>query len=358
MGKKDKQPATFIGLSNRLIMIIVIFATALESMGGATLFIKCLYSFFMPLMFLNAGIIIHRNVVSGSDSWREFIRGLFRTFIITYFLWALIYSIFSYKNLLWIVYGSKEALIYAGTLDILWFLPCMFIARLLNEIVFHIVDALPLDNKKIGCGVFIIIFFAIGVLLPKLPVYGYPWCLNAGFIASGFMLLGYLLRDAFEIVAKKPIIVIAGLIVSIAVFLFGTVFRADSLVLMHMETSDFGNILWFFINALSGSMMLLFAAMLLTRCWKRDGAVIRPEDETGYNKTILGTFVIHRPLLQQVVTPLLMLMLPIQLPKFVLVLTGFIITKIISGWIIKMLAKTIPQLFGIYYAETNSVKEA
>ncbi len=83
MGKKDKQPATFIGLSNRLIMIIVIFATALESMGGATLFIKCLYSFFMPLMFLNAGIIIHRNVVSGSDSWREFIRGLFRTFIIT-----------------------------------------------------------------------------------------------------------------------------------------------------------------------------------------------------------------------------------------------------------------------------------
>ena len=139
------------------------YKTKPELMGGATLFIKCLYSFFMPLMFLNAGIIIHRNVVSGSDSRREFIRGLFRTFIITYFLWALIYSIFSYKNLLWIIYGSKEALIHAGTLEILWFLPCMFIARLLNEIVFHIVDALPLGNKKIGCGVFIIIFFAIGV---------------------------------------------------------------------------------------------------------------------------------------------------------------------------------------------------
>ena len=96
------------------------------------------------------------------------------------------------------------------------------------------------------------------------------------------------------------------------------------------------------------------------RLWnisRAQGAVIRPEDETGYKKTTLGTFVIHRPLLQQVVIPLLLL-LPIQIPKLVLVLIGFVITKIISGWIIRILAKTIPQLFGIYHAGTNLPKEA
>lgn len=352
MEKKEKKPATFIGLSSKLTMLIVILATAVGSMAGDVFFLKCLYAFFMPMMFLNAGIIIHRQVTPGGGTWWEFIRGLLRAYIITYLLWALIYSVFSYKNFLWIVYGSKEALTNAGTLDILWLLPCMFLARLFNEIVFHIVDALPLGNKKTGCGIFMILFFVIGMILPKLPTYGYPWCINVAFVASGFMLLGFLLRDAIEIIARKPAFIIAGLVIFIALFCLGTVLRSGDLGIMYMGSAEYGNPLWFFVNAISGSMIILFLSMLLTRYWKREGAVIKAEDEAGYNRTTLGTFVIHRPLLQQVIMPLLLL-IPISIPKVVIVIVSFVVTKIISGWIIKVLARSIPQLFGIYHTSED-----
>jgi hypothetical protein len=120
-----------------------------------------------------------------------------------------------------------------------------------------------------------------------------------------------------------------------------------------MRSGDYGNLFWFFLNALTGCLMVLSLAALLSRSWKKDGPVIDEHEEAGLNRTTMGFFVIHMPLLQQVILPLMRL-LPFPLPQGVLFLAGLVLTRIISGWMIKVSTRYVPQLFGIYPSELLS----
>jgi len=86
---------------------------------------------------------------------------------------------------------------------------------------------------------------------------------------------------------------------------------------------------------------------LISRNWKKHGPVINEQNEEGINRVTMGILVIHMPLLQQVVLPLLGL-IPFTIPKMLIFLVGMVVTKFISGYLIKVLARYVPQLFGIF----------
>ena len=344
--KKKKEPATLLHVANVITVLVIILATATARMGETAMFRRVLFAFHMPLFFILSGMILEQHKGEGNKGWIEFLRQIFRTLAIPYFIWALIYSTFSYQNLGWIFYGSYQALDLAQTLNFLWFLSCTFIARIISEYVLCFLDGIKAPRVAGGV-VAAVVLFAAGLILPKIENIGYPWCFNTALVASGFLILGYSLRELVEVWAKKVVLVLVTLLVSAGVFVFGTVMRGDALEMVLMRSGDFGNPLWFFVNALAGSVFVISLSALLTRSWKKEGSVITERDETGVNRVTLGTFVIHMPLLQQVVLPL-MALIPVALPNAVIFIVGMVVTKVLSGFIIKVFVRYIPQVFGIY----------
>ncbi|MBR4703576.1 MAG: acyltransferase [Oscillospiraceae bacterium] len=344
--KAKKQASTLLHTANVLAMLVIILATATARMGEEAMFRRVLFSFHMPLFFLLSGLILEQHRGEGKKGWLRFIQHMVLAFVIPYFLWALIYSMFSYQNLAWVLYGSFEALERAKTLNILCFLPCMFVARLLAEAALGSLRRFKRSPRLASLGT-AVVFFAIGLLLPKIRGIGYPWCINSAFVAAGFLLLGYSLRELVEAWARKPAAVVAAFVLSAALFCGGTVLRGERLDMVLLRSGEYGNLFWFFLNAFSGSLTVLGLSALWTRPWKKDGPVITQRDEAGISRVTLGTFVVHMPLLQQVILPLLGL-IPLSLPPIVLFLAGMVVTKIISRWLIRGLTRFVPQLFGIY----------
>lgn len=224
----------------------------------------------------------------------------------------------------------------------------MFVARILVEGVLFIVPKMPV-NKRIGILLFTVLSLVIGVILPKTGGLSYPWCADAAFSAAGFMLLGYLIREWLEIIAKKPSFTIGMFIASLALFLAGTVARGENLEMVFMRSRDYGNLFWFFLNALSGCLVVLSISALISHNWTKNTPVISELDEAGINRVTMGIFVIQMPLLQQVILPLIGL-LPFVMPQAVMFLIAMVLTKQIAGLIIRVFARNVPQLFGIYPA--------
>ncbi len=352
MKRKKREAPAFLKTANALTVLVIILAAVTGQFAETGLFRRVLFSFHMPMFFLLCGISPMKHRDGEKGGWFNFVRQMALFFVVPYILWALIYSNFSYKHLIWVLYGSWNALEKAQTLTILWFLPCMFVARILLEGVLVLIPKLPF-GKRFGLLVFAGISLTIGVLLPNIGGLSYPWCSDIAFAATGFMLLGYSIRDGIERIAKKPAIVLGMFAVSAAALLAGTLFRGENLEMVLMRSGDYGNLFWFFLNALTGCLMVLSLAALLSRSWKKDGPVIDEHEEAGLNRTTMGFFVIHMPLLQQVILPLMRL-LPFPLPQGVLFLAGLVLTRIISGWMIKVSTRYVPQLFGIYPSELLS----
>ena len=339
--KGKKAPSTFMHTVNTITMLIIILSTATSRLGDTAPFRKILFSFHMPLFFLVSGLVLDRK----KGSWVAFEKMLGLKYAVPYFLWALIYSVFSYRHLGWILYGSCQALDKAQTLIILCFMTTMLVARNLVELALEVINRPGLKNRYYGlCAA--LLFFAVGILLPKIESIGYPWNCNVAFTAAGFLMLGYALRDVIEKEAKKLVFIIAAFAVSLIIFCCGTVLRMDQLDMVYLRSGDYGNIFWFFVNALSGSILVVSLSMLIKQTWKNEGSLITERDEAGISPVTLGTFVIHMPLMLQVILPLLS-MIPVNLPPIILFLAAMVLTKFISGKIIKFVARYVPQLFGM-----------
>ena len=127
--KKKGDAVTFLKTANTITILVIILATATARMGETLLFRRVIFTFHMPIFFLLCGLELITHKEEGKKGWCDFLRRMALSFVFPYFLWSLIYSNFSYKNLIWLLYGSYESLIRAGTLPILWFFPCMFMVR-------------------------------------------------------------------------------------------------------------------------------------------------------------------------------------------------------------------------------------
>ena len=344
--KKKTGAVTFLKTANTITISIIILATATARMGETSLFRRVLFTFHMPIFFLLCGLALVTHKGKGENGWCDFLRKMALSFIFPYFLWSLIYSNFSYRNLIWLLYGSYEALIRAGTLPILWFFPCMFAARIILEGVISLASGFD-SVKRFALPLLAVFLFLVGILLPKLGNLSYPWCINIAFTVAGFMLLGYSMKPLIEKIAKNPVCTVLIFVLSATVFTAGSVLRADRLEMVLLRSGDYGDIVWFFVNSLSGCLLILSISSLISRNWKKHGPVINEQNEEGINRVTMGILVIHMPLLQQVVLPLLGL-IPFAIPKMLIFLVGMAVTKFISGYLIKVIARYVPQLFGIF----------
>ena len=344
--KKKRGAVTFLKTANTITISIIILATATARMGETSLFRRVLFTFHMPIFFLLCGLALVTHKGKGQNGWCDFLRRMALSFIFPYFLWSLIYSNFSYRNLIWLLYGSYEELIRDGTLPILWFFPCMFMARIISErvIVFTLSFA---SIKRFTLPLFTALLFIVGIFLPKIGNLSYPWCINIAFTAAGFMLVGYSIKPLIEKVANNLLSTVLIFIFSATVFIAGSVLRAESLEMVLLRSGDYGNIIWFFVNSFSGCLLVLSISSLISRNWEKNEPVISEQNEEGINRVTMGILVIHMPLLQQVILPLLGL-IPFAIPKILIFPIGMILTKFISGYLIKVIARYVPQLFGIF----------
>lgn len=263
-----------------------------------------IYAFHMPLFFLVSGTVAKCRGDFGGKGIAAFVGKNMMAIMVPYFLWAFIYLPFRFESIPWVFYGSWAALDKIGTSTALWYLPCLFCARM----EFAVLDWLAGKASVSRSWLFPVlapVAFAVGFLLPR-PAIGYPWGLNTSFIALGFLILGYAIRDFLAANDRGTLGgQFAVFAVAIALFFCGTWLRRDTLSLVGMFNFQYGDLFWFFWNAFAGSAAVLALSSLLAKI---------PQDAVGgrfrtfltwLGRNTIGIYLLHLPIVRFFVAPLM-----------------------------------------------------
>jgi len=260
------------------------------------------YAFHMPLFFILAGFFVKAKARYSAEGWRSFLRRNFLALMVPYFIWGVVYMPFSYVHLGQLTYGSWLQLRDIGTLTSLWFLPAMFVGRVVCEVVHALAWKLKASDR-LFVGLSVPVFFALGFLLPHhndiVSGWGNVWQYDVGLMAAGYMMLGTLTRPFLDRLAKANCgLVCTAFVVSAALFAAGFLLERPLLTAgrdmsMLMCNAEYGPWAWCLANALTGSVMTLALAMLVSRVlpgsrgWLFVGA------------NTMGVYLIHKPLLAE-----------------------------------------------------------
>lgn len=148
-------------------------------------------SFHMPLFFVASGYTVKQ--ISGISGLLRYIIKRMIGILFPYYLFAMLFSDFSIKNILCIVYGSHQTLsATGGYIAVGWFLPCLFMT---NVIVCAIIYVLH-DKNNILIDFFIVFaLFTMSYILLKIkPSVGYPMNLDISFMGAGFAYSGHMIK--------------------------------------------------------------------------------------------------------------------------------------------------------------------
>ena len=348
MGSVSAKPIKRIG-SIDIVKGITIFLVIVGHAAGnldTPAYRVALYYFHMPLFFLVSGMVLKPSGSYDKGHWVRFLSKNLLALMVPYFIWGAIYSQFCYANLGWILYGSWQGLGKAGTLTSLWFLPCLFVARVMMEILFMLFRKVKTNSRLLAalCAPFA---FTVGFLLPSLEA-GYPWCADSAFVALGFLLTGYAAQDVLKkfYTSVRPIWYWIAMVVTIGMFAFGTFGRQQSMELILICGSVYGNLFWFFWNALSGSAAALFLAMIISNWGKQYPVFAWIKKKISYAGTLtFGIFILHKPFLQEICMGLLGKM-GFTAYDFLPVLAASFVTLILCCVAIRVINRFVPQLLG------------
>lgn len=327
----------------KAITIFLVIVGHTTSNTDTVMYRRVLYAFHMPLFFFLAGLSTKPRPVHGFRDWRQFLRKNTLALVVPYVIWGLIYGPFSFANLPQLAYGSWEALGQIGTLTSLWYLVGFFVARVFVQVIINLLDVRGKADDTLVCGLCSLPLFAIGLLLPRLEQ-GYPWCANVAFVAAGFILLGIGLRRNLLIFAiQNEWILLGTLIGNIALLAVGTVARGDACDLVLMCGSQYGNLFWFFLNSASGTMAVLITSMLLVRI-ARELLSIRLGFISFIGMHTMGIFLLHKPVLQEVLMPFFSSWIPG--PQLVVALVASLAALALSMGLCVVIEHYIPELLG------------
>ena len=343
MAKKKKTRIELIDVAKAVTIFLVILGHTTGNLD-TSLFRRVLYSFHMPLFFFLAGMSIKPVPVKGWEQWRQFIRKNILALMVPYFIWGLIFAPFSFEIFPKLFYASWVALGEIGTLTSLWFLPAFFISRMMVQGIISLSFSIGSKRPKLLYTAAAVIMSTIGLLLPHLDQ-GYPWCLDVAFVASGFVLMGIVLRNHLLILAQQKWIVLCAVFAaSLTLLHCSTVLRGDSLELILMCDSRYGSAFWFYVNSIAGTMTVLAFSMLFIRIAREGTRPFSFNVVTYIGMHTMGIFLLHKNLLQQLILPLLFRFLP-DMGFFTLFL-GSCIALCVSTLMCIVIEKYIPQLLG------------
>ena len=339
-----------------IFMVVLGHTATNEEIAGAhpAMLVKILYSIHMPLFFFLSGLSISTKPLKGWKMWRLFLRKTVLTIAIPYLLWALIYCNFSFENLGWILYGSWIALGKTGTVTSLWYLSCLFVARVLVQGVITLM--VRIDNRRPAYLIPAAVCLVIGALFPRLEI-GYPWCFDIAFVACGCILLGIAARNGIiELSVQKGWVLISLLTVSIFLYVLTVSLAGDQFTVLLMANGVYGNLFVSLVLTILGGFAILMLSMILKRManeWLR-GMNLQPLIYLGQHT--MGVFLLHKPMLQNVFMPAFGNLFGGG-PNMVIRLLSTIASILVSLWLVKLIAYWIPEIVGIFSKDRIAGKE-
>ncbi len=258
----------------------------------------------------------------------------------------LIYAPFSFKNIAGLLYGSYAEITRIGSLTSLWYLSCLFSARIIVQALISLLGFMGVKNFEKWCVVFALILFAIGLNIPVIEG-GYLWNFDVAFIAGGFILLGMALRLPILILAQQENFILALVfIASLILFYVGTFARADSLDLSIMANATYGNIFYFFYNSIFGTILILLISMIIARFAHESPHPFSLNFMTYYiGQHTLGIFLLHKNFLWEVAMPFTKNFMA-GYPEFSQAFIGAVISFIFAAVMCLIIERFVPQLLG------------
>lgn len=289
--KKDRILA--IDYLKAISIIFVVFSHINNYNSSAKIWTVC---FAANAFFFSHGMVFRQKISKRSD-WKDFILNRLISIMAPYLIWAMIYASFDIKNVLKIAYSSHESLSLAGSLTSLWFLPCLFAADIIFELILCIAD--KFSSKK-GKSVLIIaamiLIMAVCAFIPH-PAKGWPFeadvALQAAvWIGAGYLTMAVLKNKIASDNGKKTNIFILLLIAAAGFALSLTAFINTSMPGGYVMVAEarYGNYLLYIASAAGGTVFSVALSFILARI--KNTIFIKTFQLIGQNTMII--FAIHK----------------------------------------------------------------
>lgn len=139
-------------------------------------------------------------------------------------------------------------------------------------------------------------------------------------------------------------VLLATFAASLVVLFLGTVARGDACDLVLMCGSQYGNILWFFVNSVAGTMAVLTGSMLLVRVAHEGIYPFSLAAVSFIGMHTMGIFLLHKPVLQEVLMPFFSGLLPG--PQLIAAVVASIFALAVSMGLCVVIEHYIPELLG------------
>lgn len=223
-----------------------------------------LYSFHMPLFFVLAGITYNQDKYS---DLHMLIKNKIKTLLIPYLMFAVFINIYKactliqtyvrgqlsdvkllIKSILGIVIQIRNSDYYGG----IWFLPCIFIAFILLNLIIKISKG----KKHISCAIGAACMLA-EYLYSKYIDIKLPWGADAAFAAVFFMILGYELKDILYKLKQGRTTLLFGIVALLINIAFTYLNNRILSVGIDMSCNRYGNLIYFVVAALSGIAFII-----------------------------------------------------------------------------------------------------
>lgn len=230
-------------------------------------FVKsAIYSFHMPLFFIVSGMVMKQYMFG------ERIKRRIQTILIPYILWALIFASFSFKNIAYILYGTNETLIRAGSNGMLWFLVCMFFAAILGGQLFSVISKAGESRQKflitgITAGT-VLLSWVLNMFHKKVQIggdiAGLPWALDVSILAAAFVLIGKMISLYIKPFYEKWSVWLRVLLgIFMLAFSIVGIFEQNEKGYSQMATYDIGNpVLYLVIACISCTGMIILSSVI------------------------------------------------------------------------------------------------
>ncbi len=263
-GRMRGERVSWIDICRGIGIVLVIYGHGLS--GDSYRYI--IYAFHMPLFFFLSGVVFHHRKY---EHFFTFLKKSIKGVLIPYFMYAFItfgiallhaknpFSDAAFRQFLGIFYGNG-ATGGLGFNVVLWFLPCLFITRLIFAIITEHV------NKKTAIIFFLFLFSVLGYLYALyLPTAKLPFGIETALTAVVFFGIGYLWNarsDKTNILFSKYLWILFGIFI-INLVLFATLNYSLHNQQIDMRLNKFSNYVYFYLAAFSGIFSTIAGSMLI-----------------------------------------------------------------------------------------------
>ena len=349
MDSQKRERLQYIDIAKAIAIFLVVLGhpRAVEDYGTVERF---LYAFHMPLFFMMSGIFLKQKSHYGIQSWKNFFKKNLLGLFVPYIMWAAIYMSFTYINVGKVLYGSWIVLRNAHSLSSLWFLPVLFMARTYQEDMMHMAWKFKWNPRKVAF-VCAFLFFVLGMILPHNNTgdgIGMPWGFDIAFVASTFMIFGYLGRPYLEKLAERGILLKLGIAAaSLILLLIGIHFAhySEAYPFMLMANAEFGSPILCLINGFTGSLMVIMIAQIINHFLKHRNWILYIGQNT------MGIYLIHKQFLQGLYN--MTINVAPGAPYLVRAIVVTCIAILFSLFLLSILSKYIAEILGRPSVEKN-----